>query len=345
MSAESSKRYTEPKERSAEHLRAALGHMGRHEAAFNPITYTLWYEYAAGCNPKLHAALDELQRANSTVDDATVDRLFLEHVAPVDESTLKRVSVEFQKVMTGIEQSASQTGDRAGAFGAQLTDLSEALQSNDVQSLSPHLIEALAATAAMKQSAEALQRQVIASQNEITRLHTDLDRARGEALLDALTGILNRKGFDQRLQSMLAQPPRTGTDHCLILLDIDHFKNVNDTHGHVMGDRVIEGLGEVLKSTAATPTQAVARYGGEEFAVLLPHSSLEYGTRLAESLRQRAKAMKIRNRTAQGEMLSVTVSCGVTSMREGDDAATLIARADGALYQSKHAGRDRVSCA
>ena len=345
MSSATSKRYTEPKERSAEHLRAALGHMGRHEAAFNPTTYTLWYEYVAGCNPKLHAALDELLRASNTVDNETVDRLFLEHIAPADESTLKRVSAEFQQVMTGIERSASQTGDRAGEFGAQLSGLSEALQSNDVQSLSPHLIEALAATAAMKLSAQALQQQVISSQNEISRLHADLDRARGEALLDALTGILNRKGFDQRLQSMLTQPARAGTDHCLILLDIDHFKNVNDTHGHVMGDRVIEGLGEILRSTASTPTQAVARYGGEEFAVLLPHSSLEHSMRLAESLRQRAKAMKIYNRTTPGAMLSVTVSCGVTSMREGDDAATLIARADGALYQSKHAGRDRVSCA
>ena len=319
--------------------------MGRHDAAFNPTTYTLWYEYVAGCNPKLHTALDELQRANDTVDNETVDRLFLEYIAPVDESTLKRVSAEFQQVMTGIERSASQTGDRAGEFGAQLSGLSEALQSNDVQSLSPHLIEALAATAAMKLSAQALQQQVISSQNEISRLHADLDRARGEALLDALTGILNRKGFDQRLQSMLTQPARAGTDHCLILLDIDHFKNVNDTHGHVMGDRVIEGLGEILRSTASTPTQAVARYGGEEFAVLLPHSSLEHGIRLAELLRQRAKAMKIRLRTTQGAMLSVTVSCGVTSMHESDDAATLIARADGALYQSKHAGRDRVSCA
>ena len=101
---------------------------------------------------------------------------------------------------------------------------------------------------------------------------------------------------------MLVQPPRAGTDHCLILLDIDHFKNVNDTHGHVMGDRVIEGLGEILRSTASTPTQAVARYGGEEFAVLLPHSSLEHSTRLAESLRQRAKAMKIYNRTTPGDV-------------------------------------------
>lgn len=343
MSVATSKRYTDPKDRSAELLRAALGHMGQHEAAFNPITYTLWYEYAAGCNPKLHAALDELQRTKGAVDDEIADRLFREHIAPADESTLSRVNAEFQKVMSSIDRSASQTGDRAGAFGMQLNGLSEALQSNDAQRLAPHLIEALAATAAMKHSAQALQQQVIASKNEITRLHTDLDRARGEALLDSLTGILNRKGFDQRLQSMLLQPPRVGTDHCLILLDIDHFKQVNDTHGHVMGDRVIQGVGEILRSTTSAQTQSVARYGGEEFAVLLPHSSLDYGTRLAESLRQRTKAMKIPNRTAQGAMLTVTVSCGITSMCKGDDAATLTARADRALYQSKHAGRDRVS--
>src|ERR1700709_1912688 len=119
---------------------------------------------------------------------------------------MQRISGEFQRVMTGIAQTATHTGNRAGVFGAQLDDLSAALQSNDVASLSPHLNSAMAGTAEMKSSAEALQSQVIAGQTEIARLREDLDRARGEALIDPLTGILNRKGFDQRIQALLEQP-------------------------------------------------------------------------------------------------------------------------------------------
>ena len=120
----------------------------------------------------------------------------------------------------------------------------------------------------MKSSADALQREVAASQHEITRLRSDLDRARGEALLDPLTGLLNRKGFDQQIDSLLAVPPDTDQRHCLIMLDIDHFKKVNDAHGHLMGDRVIQGLGEILRHVVTGESQAAARYGGEEFAIV-----------------------------------------------------------------------------
>ena len=232
-------RYTEPKERSAELLRLTLGHMGRHEASFNPVTFTLWYEYAAGMNARLSTALDALVAQQARIDDHTALRLFQEYIVPPDEAAMQRISSELQRVLAGIAQSASQTGDRAGLFGAQLSGLSAALQSNDMARLSPHLNEALAGTAEMKSSAEALQKQVVASQDEITQLRIDLDRARSEALLDPLTGILNRKGFDEQLQALIAQPPAPGHSHCLVMLDIDHFKKVNDTHGHVMGERVI----------------------------------------------------------------------------------------------------------
>jgi len=336
-------RYTEPKERSAELLRLTLGHMGRHEASFNPVTFTLWYEYAAGMNARLSTALDALVAQQARIDDHTALRLFQEYIVPPDEAAMQRISSELQRVLAGIAQSASQTGDRAGLFGAQLSGLSAALQSNDMARLSPHLNEALAGTAEMKSSAEALQKQVVASQDEITQLRTDLDRARSEALLDPLTGILNRKGFDEQLQALIAQPPAPGHSHCLVMLDIDHFKKVNDTHGHVMGDRVIQGVGAVLRSSVVEDNHCAARYGGEEFAILLRQSSLDDGAKLAETVRLRTKGMKIRHRNSQDVLFTVTISGGVATLQPGDDASSLIARADAALYESKRAGRDRVS--
>ena len=338
-------RYTEPKDRSAELLRVALGHMGRHEAAFNPTTFTLWYEYAAGINPALQAAVDVLLKASAPLGDNEVVRLFHAHIAPPDAAAVERIGNDMQRVMNGIVQSASQTGTRAGLFGAQLDDLSAALRANDVSALTPQVDEALAGTARMKSSADALQQQVRASQTEIAKLRSDLDRARGEALLDPLTGILNRKGFDQKVAALFEKAPAAGQAHCLVMFDIDHFKKVNDSHGHVMGDRVIRGLGEILRVTLPDTGDAVAaRYGGEEFAIVLPHTTLAAATRLAEQVRERAKAMRIRNRNTQEVLFTVTISGGVAALQPGDDAQALIARADGALYQSKHGGRDRVSC-
>jgi diguanylate cyclase len=130
-----------------------------------------------------------------------------------------------------------------------------------------------------------------------------------------------------------------------MMFDIDHFKLVNDTHGHLMGDRVIQALGEVMRASVTHPGACSARYGGEEFAVLLPSTTATEGVQLAELLRTRTKAMKVRNRSTNEVLLTVTVSAGIAVLRANDDAASLIARADAALYRSKQTGRDRVTTA
>ena len=339
-------RYREPKQRSAELLRLALAHMGHHPAAFNPLTFALWYEHAAGTNPTLTAAIDASLAAGSLIDDATAAELYARHIAPADDAALGRIGNEMQRLMAGLADSASQTGDRAGAFSQQLSGLTSALDAApSVDALAPWLSEVAASTADMKSSVEALRQRVMLGESEIRQLRQDLDRASVEALLDPLTGILNRKGFDLKLEAAFALPAN-GADGChLVMLDIDHFKKVNDTHGHVMGDRVIQAVAEILRTTVTDPAHAVTRYGGEEFAMLLPRSSRKQCTELAEAVRARTKALRIRSRKTQEVLLSVTISGGATQLQPDDDAASLIARADAALYQSKSAGRDRLTLA
>ena len=128
----------------------------------------------------------------------------------------------------------------------------------------------------------------------------------------------------------------------MLMLDIDHFKRVNDTYGHVMGDRVIQALADVLRNSVR-PGQFPARYGGEEFAVFMPDSSIEESMQLASKIRMRVKSLLVRDRRKPNVEIGVTVSLGVTGLLKGDDALRFIARADAALYKSKEGGRDRVS--
>lgn len=337
--------YTESKEQSAEILRSVLAHLGQHDAAFNPVSFALWYEYVAGINPALSQKLKPLLDIGTRLTDAQVLELFRAHIAPVDQQAVEQISGRFARAMVGLAQSAARTGDDAGRFGEQLSQLARTLQAEAAPGLASHVSQALENTAGMRSSAQALQQQVASSQQEIVQLQAELERVRDEALLDPLTRVMNRRGFDQHLSAMLKQPLEPGRAHCLIMLDLDHFKNVNDTHGHVTGDRVLQGLGEVLRASASTHACSVARYGGEEFAILLPQSTLTQSAALAESVRARTKALKIRNRKTQDVLLTVTVSAGVASMLAGEGALSLIGRADAALYQSKQAGRDRVSCA
>jgi diguanylate cyclase len=338
-------RYTEPKDKSAELLRLALAHMGRNQAAFNPLTFTLWYEFVAGTNPRLNKAIDALTQQGVAIDDERVLHLCREHVFPPDEDNLDRIRGEMQQLMLGMARSAGETSRDAGNFGAQLDGLTAALDSRDVGLIRPQVEDVLAGTARMKQSVDDLRTRVEASQSEVERLRQALERARGEAMIDPLTGVLNRKGFDKTLQAMLAAEPLPGNTHVLVMLDIDHFKKVNDTHGHLIGDRVIQGVGEILRSSVNAPRAAAARYGGEEFAILLPQKSLADSQQITETVRARTKALKIRNRNTQEVLVTVTVSGGLAAWRPGDSVDDIVARADAALYASKHAGRDRITVA
>lgn len=339
-------KYTQSKEKSAELLRIVLARMGQHDAAFNPLTFTVWFEYAAGINQQLNEAIDALLQTQPKLGDADLWNLYHSHVAEVDTQAMHRIGNELQQVMKTLGSAASDTGGQAGEFGAQLESLTAELLGVSDTLVSPVMAKAIEGTARMRSSAQALELEVRNNQLEIQRLQSELNRVRDESLVDALTQVLNRKGFENKLSTMMAQPVSAGRAHWLVMFDLDHFKKVNDTHGHVMGDRVLQALGEVLKSCLSVcPQASVARYGGEEFALMLPDSSKDECSKLAELARTRTKALKIRDRRTQEVVLTVTISGGMSAMQSDDDSHSLVARADAALYQSKQNGRDRITSA
>jgi diguanylate cyclase len=336
--------YTESKDKSAEILRGVIGLMAQHDAPFNPISFALWYEHVAGINPKLSAELNKAIDSRQRLSTDDVQELFREHIAPPDHQAMNRIAEQFNKSMEGMAESATRTGKEAGKFDQQLSKLVLVLESADMVNLSPHIAQTRQNTSEMRLAAQALEEQVTNSRKEIETLQAELGRVREEALLCPLTRVLNRKGFDKALAAIVNSSTGTDNSRCLVMLDIDHFKKVNDTHGHVMGDRVIQMFGEVLRACIAeNKGYSVARYGGEEFAVLLPDTPIQIAEAVAEDIRQRVKALKVRNRRTQDVVLTITVSAGVAMMEQGDKPDTLIARADSALYQSKQNGRDRVT--
>ena len=337
-------RYKETPQQSAELLRLALAQIGQHDAAANPTTYAVWYEHVSGTNPRLSAELEKCLLSEPRLGDATVERLHREHIAEVDETIAERVRERFSHVMAELSQSAARTGDSAQSFGERLSQLNRDLARADAPALAAQLAETLASTVQMQSSVAALQQRVTSSSREIEALRTELERTREDAVRCPLTKVLNRKGFDQRLRAMLDPQQTPARSGGLILIDIDHFKKVNDTHGHLLGDRVLAGLGEVLRaSVQAVPGASAARYGGEEFAILLPGRSVDEAMVLAEAVRASVKGMKIKQRTSDKVLGTISVSAGVATLRADDDEAALIARADAALYRSKQEGRDCVT--
>jgi diguanylate cyclase (GGDEF)-like protein len=159
-------------------------------------------------------------------------------------------------------------------------------------------------------------------------------------LTDPLSGCFNRRGFEQQYRRELARAARAHTDVALLAIDLDHFKQVNDTYGHLVGDRAIAEAGELLRATARTD-DVVARTGGEEFMILAPDTSLEGAQRLAMRV---VEAFRRRTFVEPTPRVTLTVSVGVVADRVPSEviAEDLRARADEALYAAKRSGRDRV---
>lgn len=166
--------------------------------------------------------------------------------------------------------------------------------------------------------------------------HNRLVKAQSEALHDGLTGLANRRAFDAELQRRVSDFQRHGHPFCLAMLDIDHFKSVNDRWGHDVGDEVIRAVAGEL-SRSLRPTDHVARYGGEEFAIMLSLTKLVDAKNVI--LR---RCLSISGLSIGGPQLRVTVSCGLAEMVDQEDAGTFVSRTDKALYAAKHAGRNRL---
>lgn len=340
---ESGVRYEDSIEDSAKFLRLALQYMTRQAAALHPISYAVWYEYASGRNAALNAAVDSLTREGGVLDEASTDEIFRQYIAAIDAAAAERISQGFQKVMADVLQSAAVAGDHADRFGGVLEKWSE-----EAGGLPPGselgLDQLLQHTRSMQGSISTLKGRLDASRREIEQLRQEISRAREESLADSLTGLVNRKGFDLALAACLAKLPAPQAGPSLLITDIDFFKRVNDTYGHLFGDKVIHAVAQILKHHVQEPATA-ARYGGEEFVLLLPEMPLEMAHQLAEKIRATVENCRIRRVDKNETVANVTVSIGVASYRAGESASEFIARADQALYASKHAGRNRVTLA
>lgn len=164
--------------------------------------------------------------------------------------------------------------------------------------------------------------------------------ALADARTDPLTGMLNRKAFDENLEVHAAVARRYAVPLSLLLLDIDHFKAINDSQGHAAGDQVLRKLADVIRATVRE-ADIVARFGGDELALILPQTDAEGAAVLAQRIRDKFRTTpEIQNPAAPGP--AATVSAGIAALALNEPAASLVERADRALYHAKESGRDRV---
>ena len=335
-------RYRESRDQSAELLRMVLPLMARQAAGFHPVSYAVWYEYVSGSNPGLRAAVDARLTQAASLTDQDMQHLFDTHVALRDIESSARLRVEIARLVENVDDVTTEAGQEVREYGSQLDTYRERLQQELPQESLHEVVESLLDnTMRVRDRTELFQEHLKKSSEEVERLRGELELVQGLALTDPLTGLLNRRGFDQQVERICHGSLRGCT---VLIADIDHFKAINDAHGHLLGDRVIVAVANVLRSSVAE-RGPIARIGGEEFAVLVSHTSAAGGAELAERIRAAVERGKIRRADTDESIGNVTVSIGVATGADAEIFDSLLARADRALYQSKTAGRNRVTIA
>ncbi|RFQ33692.1 GGDEF domain-containing protein, partial [Pseudomonas sp. ATCC 13867] len=249
---------------------------------------------------------------------------------------------------------SSSARDLDDALREQVSGLKESvLEATDLEGLKRHVesrLQGLVGTMdRFREEREAREREVgeriqslmtrVASMEEEARtFKASIEDQRQKAMTDALTGLPNRAALTERLELEVSRWQRYGGDLLLAVLDVDHFKRINDDFGHLAGDKVLKIIAAEL-SKRLRNTDFIARYGGEEFVVLLPSTPLDGGERLLEALRGAVEACPFH---FKGERLVITCSAGLTAFRADERSDAVFERADQALYRAKRGGRNRL---
>ncbi len=332
---------------AAVHALAAsvLADMRDHGILPSPRNYDLWFTYRADMNPALtdrvRLVLDEGQPLTPAVLDTLYDECVSSTEMNVDAIGTHSDAIQ-EAAQTLIDQVASNQAAVA-TYGDTLSDWAQHL--GDQPTLTG-LVDAIASiTAETTRASERnrlLEQQLSASAGRIAKLRQSLAAVRQEATTDALTGLANRRAFDVRIKRSMAQVrSEPGTPLSLLLIDVDHFKKFNDTHGHRVGDLVLRLVARLMADNVKG-RDTVARYGGEEFAILLAGADMRAACVVARQLGETLSSKRLVTKGSVHPVGHVTVSIGVAQARPGEQAAALVERADAALYEAKRTGRNRV---
>jgi diguanylate cyclase len=321
-----------------------LAAMEKHRIWPTPINYELWMYYVGAPDSPLALELKRLVESGQPITEEVSDELagtFLPKARLTEQirDAGDQLSRELESVSKAIRdaqrtnESYSETLDGAGR------ELSNSPELAAVQIVVNTLS---AATDHARKENRALEQRLEDSTAEVARLKDHLEQVRRDATTDALTNLANRKSFDDEIERACEDADASGQPLALAVIDIDHFKNFNDTWGHQTGDQVIRYVASVIGRVAALPRFA-ARYGGEEFGVLFPSESAEEMERIMDEIREEISSRMLKRRSTNEDLGMVTVSAGVAQRRPGETPHSLIERADAALYVSKRTGRNRVT--
>jgi len=333
--------YSESVEEATQIARAALPLASQFAVPANPVNYAVLYEYVSGQNPQLTEALDQLRKNAKDLTAEQVNSLYHDFVGDTDEQALKDVRMALTTIVDSTRGSLDKVNQESQAYQENLGDAAQQLTNGGSSGVVDIVAQLIDETVRMQAVSRNLQEELAQTNHDLSSLRTDFKRVREESMADPLTGIQNRRAFEASLAEARVQAAANNEALCLLMVDIDHFKKVNDTYGHVVGDAVLKQVSKAISDTVRGG-DVLARYGGEEFVVLLPNTPMEGAERVADNICNNVRNQKMDRSRVGKDIGRVTVSVGVALFYGQESAEEFVVRADTALYRAKESGRNRV---
>jgi diguanylate cyclase len=318
--------------------------MRLHGVPASGSNYQVWLSYRLGGHLPLREAIDARIATGEAFNEDFSTEIFERFFTGLGASAQivlagERIARDLGQVVSFLSAAEAKSGDYGRTLESAATDLNRSLEPDQIRQVVASLA---AATLDMANHNQMLNGQLQKSSREVETLRKSLESVRVESLTDSLTGLSNRRMFDETLRMRLTEARAQNHELCLLLVDIDHFKRFNDTWGHHTGDQILRFLASALQAHAR-PDYLVARHGGEEFAMIMPRASMKQAAQAADALRGAIQAKRLRRRSTNEDLGQVTVSIGVARLQPGDTPQGLAERADACLYASKRNGRNQVT--
>jgi len=334
--------YKDSVEESVQIVRQVVTYAGKHQLALNPIVYTVLYQHSGGINAELSRQLDQL-RQQGQLTQANVESLYHTHIYESDLKNAQSINNAVGNIINFTQGAISRIEGDTQQYSDQLNSatqrLSATIGESGVESLLTTLLEE---TQVMYGASLKLRTELSEAHQKIEQMNQEFNRIRHESLTDPLTGLKNRRAFDKEIAQLCTSAQVAREPLSLLIVDIDHFKVINDTHGHVVGDGVIKRVAQWL-TESVRGQDVVARFGGEEFVLILPMTSLAGAASVVENIR--ASIAKRTLRYGEKAIGKITISVGAAQMGHTEEVESLVNRADQMLYLAKREGRNRVALA
>ena len=315
------------------------GFLLSHDLELSAMNFEFARDVVSGHDVRLIAAMHQLLGSGGRLSDAAVQELVARtSPARLSPEALVRMLSEVEAQAETLLGLATRTRGDIDDYGSALRNETAGMADDTGGGVVARLV---ALTRGMLERTQAIEAEMHESHKQAKRLKRSLDKARHAADHDALTGLPNRRAFEARLAEAVTEAKRTGKPLAVAFCDIDHFKAINDGHGHATGDRVLCFVADLLMRASGNRCH-VARHGGEEFVMLFPGMAPEQALVIVDAARASLGERRLVNRDNGASLPPVTFSAGITDVMAFADSAEALSAADAALYAAKQEGGDRV---